>query len=65
MRSLNTSEIEFRISKTTSSEEALKDVTPVKWSEKIIHGKQKAVISFASFDNKTGTAEVKIDRVQI
>lgn len=43
-RQLNLSKILNRPMRIISSEEALKDVTPIQWSENILSGKMKVVI---------------------
>ena len=43
-RRLDFSKISSRNTKVVSSEEALKDVTPVEWSEDILNGKRKVTI---------------------
>lgn len=44
-RKLDFSKIDGRITGTISSEEALKDVSPIKWSEDVLSGKKKVVIT--------------------
>ncbi len=44
-RRLDFSKISNRIVGTLSSEEALKDITPMQWSEDILSGKKKAIIT--------------------
>lgn len=39
------SEIQNRITKTISTEHSLKNVTPMKWSDDVLSGKKKAIIS--------------------
>ena len=41
---LDFSKISSRNTKVVSSEEALKDVTPVEWSEDILNGKRKVTV---------------------
>ena len=43
-RRLDFSKISSRNTKVVSSEEALKDVTPVEWSEDILNGKRKVTV---------------------
>lgn len=43
-RRLDFSKISSRNTKVVSSEEALKDVIPVEWSEDILNGKRKVTI---------------------
>jgi len=53
-RRLDFSKLKFR-DKTVTSEEALQDVIPIKWSEKVLNGDRKVIISkFNKFinDNK-------------
>ena len=44
-RRLDFSKISNRIVGNISSEEALKDITPVNWSDEVISGKKKVVIT--------------------
>ena len=39
------SEIQNRMTKTISTEQSLKNVTPMKWSDDVLSGKKKAIIS--------------------
>lgn len=39
------SEIQNRMTKTISTEQSLKNVTPMKWSGDVLSGKKKAIIS--------------------
>lgn len=44
-RRLDFSKISNRIVGTLSSEEALKDITPMQWSEDVLSGKKKVLIT--------------------
>lgn len=39
------SEIQNRMTKNISTEQSLKNVTPIKWSDEVLSGKKKAIIS--------------------
>lgn len=41
---LDLNKINKRVKKTISSEEALKDIEPIKWSKDILLGKKKVII---------------------
>lgn len=42
---IDLSKIQNRITKTISTEQSLKNVTPMKWSNEVLSGKKKAIIS--------------------
>ena len=44
-RKLDMSKLKFREHSTISTEEALKDVTPIKWSQEVLDGKKKVFIN--------------------
>ena len=44
-RKLNLEKIESRITKAMSTEEALKDVEPIEWSNEVMSGQQKVTIT--------------------
>ena len=48
LRSLDLNKIRNKKSIIVSSKEALKDVTPVKWDEEVLSGKEKITLSKAN-----------------
>ena len=58
-RRLDFSKLKFS-EKTISTEEALKDITPIQWSEDVLSGKKKVTITKAEkdFENKCVKLEI-------
>ena len=48
MVKLNMEKINSRITKIVSSEEALRDVVPIDWSDEVLSGKKKVTITNAT-----------------
>lgn len=44
-KKLDLEKVRKRVSKTVSTEEALKDITPINWSKDVLEGKVKVIIS--------------------
>lgn len=46
MRGLDLSKLSGKKFKFISSEEALKDITPISWSEDVLSGKKKVLVNY-------------------
>lgn len=59
-RRLDFSKLKHRMGNIISTEEALKDVTPIQWPEEVLTGKKKVIITKAEKDNENKCVKLEI-----
>jgi hypothetical protein len=59
-RRLDMSKLNSRITKIVPIEEALKDVTPIEWSDEVLSGKKEVVITNAEKDCENKCVKLEI-----
>lgn len=55
MKKLDMGRLKSRVAKTVSTEEALKDISPMEWSDDVINGNRKITITSGSPADNSNT----------